>query len=160
MINTAKTLKTFFGGFGIPAYTLQSVPDTVALPYITYPLIEPEWSEQASFYAQVWYPKNKLSALLAKADQIAAAIGATGIKFEQPGGYLLIYPTTPLIQIITDESTQSAYINLVINAYQMPGYNPPAATPEPTQVTPGEAANEPDGEGENHTPGESPEEGV
>ena len=121
MLNTAKTLKTFFGGFGIPAYTLESVPETVELPYLTYPLTEPEWDEQASFYCQVWYPKNKLEALLTKADQITAAIGATGVKFEQDGGYLVIYPSTPLIQILTDDFSQSAYITLSLNAYHMPG---------------------------------------
>lgn len=121
MLNTAATLKTFYSGFGIPAYTLESVPDEVELPYITYPLTEPEWNEQASTYCQVWYPKNQLADLLAKADQITAAIGATGIKFAQSGGYVILYPSTPLIQILTDETTQSAYINLSINAYHMPG---------------------------------------
>lgn len=120
MLNTASTLKTFFSGFGLPAYTLDSVPDEVTLPYITYPLIEPEWNEQASLYCQVWFPKNRLADLLAKADQITAAIG-TGVKIDKPGGYLVIYPSTPLVQILTDEYSQSAYINLAINAYQMPG---------------------------------------
>ena len=145
MINTAATLKTFYSGFGLPAYTLESVPETVMLPYITFPLTEPEWNVQASTYCQVWYPKNRLADLLAKADQIAAAIGPTGIKFEQPGGYCVLYPSTPLIQILTDEHTQSAYINLAINVYQMPGYNPTA---------PQETADE-----GNQTPGADPEEG-
>lgn len=120
MINTAKTLKTFFSSFGIPAYTLESVPETVELPYITYPLTEPEWSEQASFYCQVWYPKKRLAELLAKADQITAAIG-TGKRFEQDGGIMVLYPSTPLTQILTDDYSQSAYINLSINAYHKPG---------------------------------------
>ena len=120
MLNTARTLKTFFSSFSIPAYTLESVPENTPLPYITYPLTEPEWNEQSSFYCQVWYPKNRLADLLSKADQIAAAIGVEK-KFEQPGGYLVIYPSTPLIQILTDDDTQSAYINLAINAYHLPG---------------------------------------
>lgn len=120
MLNTAAKLKMFFGSFDLPAYTLNSVPEKVELPYITYPLIEPEWNEQASFYCQVWYPKNKLEALLTKADRIAAAIGQ-GKKIDMPGGYLVIYPSTPLIQILTDENSQSAYIMLTINAYHLPG---------------------------------------
>lgn len=120
MKKTAKTLKTFFSGFQIPAYTLQSVPDDVKLPYITYPLTEPEWNEQASFYCQVWYPKKKLEQLLAKADEIVSAIG-TMKQFEQEGGYVVLYPSTPLVQILNDDYTQSAYINLIINAYHMPG---------------------------------------
>jgi hypothetical protein len=120
VLNTAQTLKTFFSGFGIPAYAQSSVPEKTELPYITYPLVEPEWNEQATFYCQVWYRKNSLGALLAKADQIMAAIG-TGIVVPMTGGYLAIYPSTPQTQIRTDDYSQSAYINLAINAYQMPG---------------------------------------
>ena len=120
MINTAKTLKTFFGGFSIPAYAQESVPENTQLPYITYPLVEPEWDEQATFYCQVWYRKNRLADLLAKADQVVKAIG-TGVILEQNGGYVVIYPSTPLIQMITDDDSQRVYINLSINAYHMPG---------------------------------------
>lgn len=117
---TAQTLKTFFSSFDIPAYTLDSVPKEVILPYITYPLLEPEWNEQASFYCQVWYPKQQLENLLTKADAIAAAIG-TMKKFEIPNGYLVLYPSSPLIQIRSDDYSQSAYIMLSINAYHLPG---------------------------------------
>lgn len=120
MLNTAAKLKMFFSGFGLPAYTTESVPENVELPYITYLLVEPEWNEQASAYCQVWYPKKKLEALLTKADQIVAAIGE-GKKIEMPGGYLVIYPSTPLIQIMSDDYSQSAYIMLSLNAYHLPG---------------------------------------
>ena len=120
MLNTAKTLKTFFSAFSIPAYAESSVPESTQLPYITYQLIEPEWDEQASFFCQVWYRKNQLSALLTKADQIVAAIG-TGKLFEQESGYLAIYPSTPLLQTLTDDDSQRVIINLSINAYHMPG---------------------------------------
>ena len=120
MLNTAATLKTFFSSFDLPAYTLDSVPDNVELPYITYPLTEPEWDEQQSFYCQVWYPKKMLGRLLAKADEIVASIGNMK-KFEQPGGYLVVYPSTPIIQVLSDDYSQSAYINLSINAYHLPG---------------------------------------
>ena len=117
---TATALKTFLSSFDLPAYTLDSVPKEVTLPYITYPILEPEWNEQASFYCQVWYPKNKLAKLLEKADQIVAAIGE-GLNLDIEGGHLVIYPSTPLIQILSDDFTQSAYITLSINSYHMPG---------------------------------------
>ena len=120
MLNTASTLKTFYSSFDLPAYTLESVPDEVELPYITFPLTEPEWNRQSDTYCQVWYPKNRLGDLLTKADQIVAAIGEMK-QFDQTGGYVVLYPSTPLIQILTDEYSQSAYINLLINAYHMPG---------------------------------------
>ena len=120
MLNTAAKLKLFFSGFNLPAYTLESVPDEVILPYITYQLIEPEWDQQADGYCQVWYPKNRLSDLLAKADEIAGEIGLMK-KLDHPGGYLILRLGTPAIQIMNDEYSQYAYIKLTINAYHMPG---------------------------------------
>ena len=120
MLKTAETLKTFYSGFGLPAYTLQSVPDEVDLPYITFPLSEPEWNQQTNTYLQIWYPKNRLEDLLTKADQVVAAIGLMK-KFDLPEGYLVLYPTTPMIQILSDEGSQSAYISLLMNAYHLPG---------------------------------------
>lgn len=120
MLNTAAKLKAFFAGFGLPAYTLASVPEEVELPYISYRLIEPEWDKQADTYCQVFYPKNRLEALLTKADQIAAAIG-TGHQIKMPGGYIVLYPAENFIQIMSDAHTQSAYISLIIKAYHKPG---------------------------------------
>lgn len=120
MLRTAETLKAFFGGFGIPAYKENSVPDDVKLPYFTFPLIEPKWDESASYYCQVWYKRKQVEALLMKADEIVGAIGE-GIVFDQDGGYVALYPSSPLIQTLTDEDTDRAYLNLIIRAYHMPG---------------------------------------
>ena len=89
MKQVAAKLKLFFSGFGLPAYTLASVPDEVELPYIAYRLIEPEWDKQADTYCQVYFPKNQLEALLTVADQIAAEVG-TGLKIILPDGYLML----------------------------------------------------------------------
>lgn len=120
MLNTAKTLKSFFSGFGIPAYTVNNVPEDTPLPYITYPLVEPEWDRQASFYVQVWWSKRGLSALLETAGEIISQIGQ-GALFRQENGIIAIYPETPLMQILTDDDTDRAYINLMIRAYHLPG---------------------------------------
>ena len=120
MINTSMTLKEFFRGFDLPAYTEDSIPDKVDLPYITFPLTEPAWNEQGTFYCQVWYKKEHLSELLAKADQIVGAI-QEGALFENDVGYVALYPATPLIQVFTDEDSQRAYISLMINSYHMLG---------------------------------------
>lgn len=120
MLNTAKILKIFFSGFGLPAYVQNCVPDNTELPYITYSLVEPEWDEQGSFFCQVWYRKNNFLALITKADQIVSAIG-DGIRFDFNGGILEIFPSNPKIQTLTDEDSQRAYISLVIRAYHMPG---------------------------------------
>jgi hypothetical protein len=120
VIQTAKALKTFLSSFGLPAYTIDTVPKEVELPYITYPLTEPEWNQKASFYVQGWFQTRSNTELLEKADEIVAAIG-TGLTIEIPDGYLVLYPDTPLIQLLVDDDTRSFYINLSINSYHLPG---------------------------------------
>ena len=122
MYQTAVALKTFFSGFGIPAYTTGSVPDDAELPYITYSLAEPEWGQKATMYAQVWDRSRSNTYILQKADQITAEIGeGKVIPYDEGTGYLVIWPETPLVQLMTDGDFRSAYINLSINAYHTPG---------------------------------------
>lgn len=116
----AKTLKTFVSGFDLPAYAVNTVPKDVQLPYLTYPIAEPEWNQKATFYIQGWYRTTEHSAMLAKADQIVREIGE-GIIVGMETGSLVIYPESPLVQIQTDGDYKSFYINLSINAYHMPG---------------------------------------
>lgn len=122
MIGTAQTLYNFFSQFGIPAYAEDTVPDDAELPYITYPLFDPEWRSKHSFYVQVYY-RHRTSNLdsLTKADEIAAAIGE-GIRLPFDGGMLVLWPENPLIQTKPpDGDVRAAYINLSINAYHLPG---------------------------------------
>lgn len=122
MRSCAKELKAFVSGFGLPAYTTDTVPDDVSLPYLTYPLVEPEWDRQEPFYIQGWYKTTSYSEMLTKADDIIRDIG-TGIILSTDNGYVVIYPETPLVQIIPDEENgnRSFYISLSINSYHMPG---------------------------------------
>lgn len=133
---TAKALKQFVGGFDLPAYTVGTVPKDVQVPYLTYPLTEPEWNQKASFFIQGWFRSTSNAELTETADRILKEIG-TGIIINTESGYLVIYPESPLVQLITDGDYRSFYINLSVNVYQMPG-----AFPANTQ-----------------TPGGSPEEG-
>lgn len=122
MIKTAQALYSFFSGFGIPAYAENTVPKEATMPYITYPLYDPEWRSKHTFYALVYY-RHETSNLdsLAKADEIAQAIGE-GIRLPFEGGRLVIWPENPLIQTMPPNGdVRPAYINLSINAYHMPG---------------------------------------
>lgn len=120
MRDIAKALKTFVGGFDLPAYTTDTVPDDIDLPYLTYPAVQPEWSSKATFYIQGWYRATSNETMMTKADQITREIG-TGIVINMDNGFLVIYPETPLIQTMVDGDIRSFYINLSVNAYQMPG---------------------------------------
>ena len=68
MTQTAKAIKAFASGFGLPAYSTDTVPDDVSLPYITFPLTEPEWNQKATWYLQGWYETKSNTELFAKAD--------------------------------------------------------------------------------------------
>lgn len=120
MYQTAAALKTFFSGFGLQAYTVDSVPDDVALPYIAYSVNEPEWNQKASNYAQVWDRTKSNTGIIRKADQITAAI-RDGHRIDLDDGYLVIWPENPKVQIMVDGDFRSAYINFSINSYHMPG---------------------------------------
>ena len=120
MYEAAAALKTFFSGFDLPAYTVDTVPDDVALPYIAYSLSVPEWNQKATMYAQVWDRTRSNTGIIQKADQITAAIGE-GKIIPLADGYLVIWPESPLVQIMADGDFRSAYINLSINAYHLPG---------------------------------------
>ena len=119
----AEALYTFVSSFGLPAYTVESVPEEVEVPYLTYPLKEPEWNQKTSFYIQGWYRATSNAELTAKADEILQAIG-TGITIKTASGYLVIYPDTPLVQLMVDGDFRSFYISLSINSYQLPGAYP------------------------------------
>lgn len=121
MYKAAAALKVFFGGFGIPAYQEGSVPDDVALPYITYSQQAPEWDQKATLYARVWDRTTSNTRLIQLADRITAAIGQERRIPLDDAGYLVLWPETPLIQMMTDGDYRSAYINLSMNAYHMPG---------------------------------------
>ena len=141
MRTTAKALHDFVSAFGLPAYTVDSVPEDVQVPYLTYPLNEPEWNMKATWYIQGWYRTTSNAQLSAKADEIISEIG-TGIRLYTEVGIISIYPDTPLVQLMTDGDYRSFYISLSINVYQMPGAFPEEQEPEPDQ-----------------TPDETPEEG-
>lgn len=123
MRQTAKALKTFVGGFSLPAYATETIPKEVKLPYLTYPIVEPEWNQKSTFYIQGWYNGTDYTEMLAKADQIIREIG-TGLIINTDSGYIVIYPESPLVQTFVKDDTRSFYINLSLNAYQMPGAYP------------------------------------
>lgn len=120
MYKAAQAIDTFLSGFGLPVWQVGTVPEGTQLPYITYSLSVPEWNQKASMYVQVWDRTNSNAGIIEIADQITQAIGP-GAIIGHDGGYLAIWPESPLIQIMTDGDFRSAYINLSINAYNMPG---------------------------------------
>ena len=122
MIATAQALHEFFSQFGIPAYTENNIPKDAKLPYLTYPLKEPSWDKQESFYVNVYYRNDKSEMdCLSKADEITGMIGE-GIRLFFRGGMVVLWPGSPLVQTKPPETgVRGAYINLMMNAYHVPG---------------------------------------
>lgn len=118
MINTAQALYEFYNSFGLPAYTVNTVPDSAELPYITYSLVESESLSPATHYAQVWYRDTSNSALLAKVDEIKSAVG-DGVCIDCDGGYVVLRPSSPYVQLMVadDPANRYAYINMQINCF-------------------------------------------
>lgn len=123
MTSTAAALYKFYSGFGLPAYEVNTVPDDVTLPYITYSYVEPEWETPASHYAQVYMRTTKNTELLEKAGEIVSSIGLSK-RLPCEGGCVMLHPSSPLVQILISESSpdiRCAYINLQLDALHAPG---------------------------------------
>lgn len=118
MTSVAQALYAFYSGFGIPAYTEQSVPSDAQLPYITYTVVEPGGLEAAVEQARVWYRSESYVGINAKTDEIVQAIGA-GTLIPAGDGFVCLRPGTPLVQPqpIDDPLLKVNYINLQLNAF-------------------------------------------
>ena len=116
MMNTAQALYQFWSSFGLPAYTVGTVPDEAQVPYITYSLVETEPLEPRTCYGQVWYRSTSNAALLAKVDEIKAVVGA-GCSISCDGGYVVLRGLT--VDLMTDINPENryAYINLQLNCF-------------------------------------------
>lgn len=117
MTEVAKALKAFYSSFGLPAYTEDSVPDDVKLPYITYTSVQSDVFSNATHQCRVWYEGTGYASVSAKADEIIAAIGQ-GVKLKAGRGFVCIYPGSPLAQMQpADDKTRIVYINLELRSY-------------------------------------------
>lgn len=118
MINTAQALYQFWSSFGLPAYTVGTVPDEAQIPYITYSLVETEPLEPLTHYAQVWYRTTSNAALLAKTDEIMAVL-KNGVRIPCDGGSVALRGAT--VNLMTDMNPENryAYINTQINCYHL-----------------------------------------
>lgn len=126
MTETARALYEFWSGFGLPAYTVGTVPDEDAdgnpmkPPYITYSLVETEPLQPATHYAQIWDRDTSNANLMAKVDEVKEAV-KDGAKIDCEGGYVVLRPGTPFVQLMVDANPENryAYINMQINCYHL-----------------------------------------
>lgn len=133
MTNIAKALQDFWAGFGIPAFVEGTVPDKmpdahgdmqpVKMPYITYRLAFPDWLNPMSMYARVWYRGTSFLPLSQKVDEIAMAIGDSGVTIPFQNGFVTLMKDANFCQYLPDESEdgaiKTAYLSLVMHAMEV-----------------------------------------
>lgn len=118
MTQTAEALKTFFSGFGLPAYMSGNIPDNVKMPYITYELIEPEPLAFGLLHASVWYRATNVEEISAKVDEIRRAVGnGLGLPTKSGAVHLFKEKSGAFAQIINDpdRETKRAYLSFIIH---------------------------------------------
>ncbi len=109
-------LKSFFGGFSIPAYPTSAVPRDVVFPYLTYEAVTAAWGDESvGLTVNIWYYTTDESAPNAKARELAEAIGLGGKVIPCDGGAIWLRRGSPWCQNIADESDENIkrrYVNV------------------------------------------------
>lgn len=121
MKETARALYEFWSRFGIPAYPEYSIPDDADLPYITYEVKRPIWSEMSSYTARVWYRDTSFVAITEKVDEIAQEIG-DGVRVPMEDGNMWIFMEDEFVQMqpLEDDSQdiKVAYLSMIIHVIE------------------------------------------
>ena len=123
MTATAKALKAFFSGFGVPAWPEYAVPETAREPYITYTVEEPEWDAAAMLQARIWTRSASYEPLNRMTDDVLKAVGS-GVLLPAGSGSVCIRPASPLAQVMPfpgEPEMKVMYLNFQLNAYHMQG---------------------------------------
>ena len=96
MTDIAQALQQFFGGFGLPAYGKNDVPDGAEAPYITYEIVRPAPLRRAPLKAWVWSRGNDLTDAFGVCDQMRAALAEGGAAVGNGAAHL--FAENPFMQ--------------------------------------------------------------
>lgn len=113
-MNALQALQAFWGGFGIPAYDENTVPDDASLPYITYEASEDFFGATLAQSASLWYRSASWADITLKEEQIADFIGRGGRQIAYDGGAFWIKRGQPWAQRM-DEPSDSMVRRIVLN---------------------------------------------
>lgn len=64
----------FWNSFGLPAYDMNTVPQTAELPYITYEAVGASFEVTQMVTASIWYRSRSWAGVSQKAEEIAETI--------------------------------------------------------------------------------------
>ena len=117
-MDKAQAIHNFWGGFDIPAYDENTVPDDAPLPRITYSVSTDSFNNVVPLSANLWYKSTSWKEITEKSEEIAREIGATGYRIDAiDEGYLWIVKGTPFAQRLsdpTDGTIRRIYINILV----------------------------------------------
>lgn len=105
-MNKVQTLNAFWSSFGLKAYDENSVPDTAALPYITYETKSDSFGELIALTASLWYRSSSWGEITAKEQQISDFITRGGRMIKYDNGAMWIQRGTPWAQRLSDGSDE------------------------------------------------------
>ena len=109
-----QSLQAFWGGFGIPAYDENTVPDDAALPYITYEASKDFFGATLAQSASLWYHSASWADITAKEQEIANFIGRGGRQIAYEDGAIWIKRGQPWAQRM-DEPSNRMVRRIVLN---------------------------------------------
>lgn len=97
-----QAIHAFWSSFGLTAYDENSVPDDVALPYITYSLSYDTFDNQVPMVANLWYQSTSWMAITNKMHEISEGITQSGKVIITDNGYIWIKRGSPFGQRMGD----------------------------------------------------------
>lgn len=115
----AQCLWKFFNSFDIPGYEENAVPDDAELPYITYTLSAPDWTDTASITASIWYAGTTLDVVAKKTDEIEKRIDNEPRVPAKNGGCIYLYKGNPFSQRVPTENGNLTVITLNIGFHAL-----------------------------------------
>jgi len=114
-----KALYKYFNDF-MPAYVSTSVPDDVALPFMTYEYITAGFNDEGVMITvNLWFRSESEAIPNKKADEFRSYILENPmVKCDE--GYVWVKPGTPWCQALTDETDRAIkrrYINVTLEYF-------------------------------------------
>ena len=110
-------LAAWLGGFGMPAYSAQAVPDDAAPPYITFTPVSGAWGDgEQNVAVEIWRRTESEARANADAEAIGRALGLGGVMLPCDGGGRGVKRGAPFWQAVDsgEPGVKRRYINLSI----------------------------------------------
>ena len=99
-----QALHSFWGGFSLPVFDENTVPDKTAFPYITYEASRDFFGATLAQSASLWYYSKSWAEITEKEEQIAQYIGRGGKMVVYDNGAFWIRMGQPWAQRLPDAS--------------------------------------------------------